>query len=85
MLWGGRIVLKLFAQPPNVYVHRAVIARVGVAPDKIHQIFARINAARISDKQLDEVIFLGRQLDDLAVFHGDALLGIQRDAARSQK
>ena len=85
MLRRGGVFLELFAKPPDVHIHRAVVACVGVAPDEVHQIFARVNAARILDKKLDEVVFLGRELDDLAVFDGDALLGVERDAARGQQ
>jgi len=78
-------MLQLFAQAADVDIHRAVVAGVGEAPDEIHQILARVYAVGILDEQLQNVVFLRRQIDRHAVAQRDAPLGVERDAAGGQK
>ena len=61
----GGVVLKLLAQAADVDVDRADVAAVVVAPDRIKQCLARIDAVRVAHEQLDQVEFLLRQIDTL--------------------
>ena len=81
MLRLGRIFFELFAQPPDMHVHRADLAADVVAPDRVEQRLARIYAVGIAHQKLHEVEFLRRQIDRHAVAQRDAPLGVERDAA----
>ena len=74
MLRLGRIFFELFAQPPDMHVHRADFAADIVAPDRVEQRLARIYAVGIAHQKLHEVEFLRRQIDRHAVAQRDAPL-----------
>ena len=61
-----------------MYVHRAVIAGVGVAPHHVHQIFPAVDPPRVLHQQLDEVVLLGRQLHRFPVPDRHPLFRVQR-------
>ena len=66
-------------------VHRAIVPHVGVAPHQVHQALPAVNMTGILHQQLDEVKLLGRQINDLPVPDGHALLRVQAQSAHRQK
>ena len=79
MLRRGRRPFELFAQTADVDVDRADIAAVIVAPDRIKQRLARIDAVRVAHEQLDQVEFLLRQIDEAAIVIGVARTAVDGD------
>ena len=69
--------LQLLPQAADVHVHGAVVPGVGIAPHQVHQAFPAVDTPGIFHQQLDQVVFLGRQVDGAAVPDGHPLLGIQ--------
>ena len=60
-------VAQLRAQTGDVGIDRADIAHVVVAPDAVEQLLAAVDAARVFQQLFEDVVFLERQLDLLAV------------------
>ena len=64
--WPGS-VLDLAAQPMDVDVDRARLARVVVAPDLLEQLVAGEDLAGVSDQEREQLERLGLDRQDLAV------------------
>ena len=79
MLRLGRIFFELFAQPPDMHVHRADLAADVVAPDRVEQRLARIYAVGIAHQKLHEVEFLRRQIDRHVLAKRAAAAAVKRD------
>ena len=68
-----------------MHVHRAVVAGVGIAPHKIHQRLPAVDPPGVFHQQLQQVVFLGGQVDGPAVPDGHPLLGVQTQIPHRQQ
>ena len=85
MLRLGRIFFELFAQPPDMHVHRADLAADVVAPDCVEQRLARIYAVGIAHQKLHEVEFLRRQIDRHVLAKRAAAAAVKRDVPADER
>ena len=68
-------------QQAQAYIHRSVIPGVGIAPHQIHQALPAVYPPGVLHQKLDQVVFLGRQVDGLSVPYGHPLLRVQTQIA----
>ena len=67
-----------------MYVHRAVVPHILIAPHHVQQILPAVHPARVAHEQLHQVELLGRQLHWGPVLPGRALRRVQMDVAHGQ-
>ena len=72
----ARILLNLLAQTANMNIDRTYIARILVSPDNIQKILAAVHLIGIEYKQLENIEFLGCEIDLLVVDVDPAALAI---------
>ncbi|MNC30210.1 hypothetical protein D3C75_784870 [compost metagenome] len=59
----GRIILDLLPQPAHMYVNDILISIIIIFPDQAVNLRLREHSARIRSEQLQDMEFLGGQLD----------------------
>src|SRR5438046_1730055 len=69
--------LQRLAQPPDVYVDRALLDIDVVAPDLVEKLGTRVDAARVRHEEAQHAELEGAQLDVAAVSHDAARCGIE--------
>src|SRR5208283_4407642 len=65
--WIGRIHFKFLSQPAHMNIHRAAVADEIPAPDALQDEFARKHLAFMLGKKEKQFIFLGLELQRLAI------------------